>query len=41
MESVGSGLDSISLGVDSHVENGDVGMHESWGKVRHTVQMRS
>ena len=41
MDSVGSGLDSMSSGVDSHVDNGDVGMHESWSKVRHTAQMRS
>ncbi|KAA6416656.1 MAG: hypothetical protein FRX49_13374 [Trebouxia sp. A1-2] len=41
MDSVGSGLDSISSGVDSHNDTGDVGMYESWNKVRHTVQMRS
>lgn len=41
MDSVGSGLDSMSSGIDSHVDNGDVGMHESWSKVRHTAQMRS
>lgn len=41
MDSVDSGLDSASSGVDSHIDNGDVGMHEAWNKVRHTVQMRS